>query len=73
MMQYEAHSMTSKVFQLKMFNLNPIKLLDLPAKLQEIATVSNQTNQKGGIFYTTNGLLPSISECHFTFFFSSLF
>lgn len=34
-MQYEAHSMTSQGFQLKMFNLNPIQLLDLPAKLQE--------------------------------------
>lgn len=48
-----------------MFNLNPIKRLDLSAKLQETATPSNQTNQEGGMFIKTTGPLSSISQCHF--------
>ena len=41
-MQYEAYSITSEVFQPKMFNLNPIKLSDFTTKLQEILTTKKQ-------------------------------
>lgn len=44
-MQYEAHSITSKVLQLKVFNLNPIKLSDLTPRIQELVTIRKQSDK----------------------------
>ena len=53
-MQYEAYSITSEVFQPKMFNLNPIKLSDFTTKLQETLTRRSKEKLEDQINKTIN-------------------
>ena len=65
-MQHEAYSMISEIFQPKMFNLIPFKLLDFTAKLQETNLTTRKQSEKseGGVFCRTAALLSSASQCH---------